>query len=83
MALGLPLEEFRIRLFRGQPMAELTHNVEQEFWQPPAVMPMSSQPQDLNAVPALSDACDRCASEYLVGTRFLSRLRQAPRPSLG
>lgn len=70
MALGLPLGEFRIRLFRGQPMAELTHNVEQEFWQPPAVMPMSSQPLDLNAAPALSDACDRCAAEYLVGARF-------------
>jgi hypothetical protein len=66
----LPLEEFRIRLFRGQPMAELTHNVEQEFWQPPAAMPMSSQPQDLNAAPALSDACDRCTTEYLVGARF-------------
>lgn len=68
MALGLPLEEFRIRLFRGQLMAELTHNVEQEFWQPPAALQMASPPRDL--APALSDACDRCATEYLVGARF-------------
>ena len=51
-------------------MAELTHNVEQEFWQPPAAMQMASQPQDINPVPALSDTCDRCATEYLVGARF-------------
>lgn len=70
MALGLPLEEFRIRLSRGQLMAELTHNVEQEFWQPPAAMQMASQPQDITPAPALSDACDRCTTEYLVGARF-------------
>ena len=70
MALGLPLEEFRIRLSRGQPMAELTHNVEQEFWQPPAAMQMASQFQDITPAPALSDACDRCTTEYLVGARF-------------
>ncbi len=51
-------------------MAELTHNVEQEFWQPPAAMQMASQPQDLTPAPALSDACNRCATEYLVGARF-------------
>jgi hypothetical protein len=51
-------------------MAELTHNVEQEFWQPPAALQMASQPQDQAPAPALSDACDRCATEYLVGARF-------------
>jgi hypothetical protein len=49
-------------------MAELTHNVEQEFWQPPAAMHMASQPQEVT--PALSDACGRCDTEYLVGARF-------------
>jgi len=49
-------------------MAELTHNAEQEFWQPPSAIQMASQPQD--PAPALSDACDRCASEYLLGARF-------------
>ena len=70
MALGLPLERIHHSTFRGQPMAELTHNVEQEFWQPPAAMQMASQPQDFNPALALSDACDRCATEYLVGARF-------------
>jgi hypothetical protein len=51
-------------------MAELTHNVEQEFWQPPAAMQMASQPQQVAPAPALSDACDRCSTEYLVGARF-------------
>ena len=70
MALGLPLERIHHSTFRGQPMAELTHNVEQEFWQPPAAMQMASQPQDITPAPALSDACDRCTTEYLVGARF-------------
>jgi hypothetical protein len=70
LALGLPLQGIHHSIFWGQPMAELTHNVEQEFWQPPAAIAMASQPQDLTPVPALSDACDRCAAEYLVGARF-------------
>ncbi|MGD0757497.1 MAG: hypothetical protein ABR921_01230 [Candidatus Sulfotelmatobacter sp.] len=51
-------------------MAELTHNAEQEFWQPPAAMQMASPPQEVTPAPALSDACNRCDTEYLVGARF-------------
>ncbi|MFZ0955827.1 MAG: hypothetical protein WAN60_05765 [Candidatus Sulfotelmatobacter sp.] len=61
-------------------MAGLTHNVEQEFWQPPAAMHMASQPQEVTSAPALSDACDRCATEYLVGARFCHACG-TPRPS--
>jgi hypothetical protein len=61
-------------------MAELTHNVEQEFWQPPAAMHMASQPHQVTPAPALSEACDRCATEYLVGARFCHACG-TPRPS--
>jgi hypothetical protein len=78
LALRLPLEESRTQLFGVDTMAELTHNVEQEFWQPPAAMHMASQPQDVAS--ALSDACERCATEYLVGARFCHSCG-TPRPS--
>jgi hypothetical protein len=78
LALRLPLEGSRIQLFGVDTMAELTHNVEQEFWQPPAAMHLASQPQEVAS--ALSDACERCATEYLVGARFC-HCCGTPRPS--
>jgi hypothetical protein len=50
-------------------MAEAIHNVHQEFWQPPAPS-QAGQPALVGAVPALSEACQRCATEFLVGARF-------------
>jgi hypothetical protein len=50
-------------------MAEAIHNVHQEFWQPPAPS-QAGQPTLVGAVPALSEACQRCATEFLVGARF-------------
>ena len=51
-------------------MAEVIHNVEQEFWQPPAGGQAVSQPQELAPASALADACQNCATEYLVGARY-------------
>src|SRR5579863_40207 len=50
-------------------MAEVIHDVHQEFWQPPAPS-QAVQPEALAPVPALSNACQRCATEFLVGARF-------------
>ncbi len=51
-------------------MAEVVPNMEQEFWRPPVAMPMASQPQEPTPAPAFGEACQRCATEYLVGARF-------------
>ncbi len=69
MAVGLPFQESQQSTFRGSVMAEAIHNVHQEFWQPPAPS-QTGQPAVLSPVPALSEACQRCATEFLVGARF-------------
>jgi hypothetical protein len=51
-------------------MAEVLDNVHQEFWQPPASMQAEVQPAVQDPVPALADACEHCATEFLVGARF-------------
>jgi len=51
-------------------MAEVLDNVHQEFWQPPALMQAAVQPAAQGPVPALAEACERCATEFLVGARF-------------
>jgi hypothetical protein len=48
-------------------MAEVIHNLEQEFWQPPAVHAVG-QPQE--APPRLVSACQRCHTEFLLGARY-------------
>jgi hypothetical protein len=52
-------------------MAEVLDNVHQEFWQPPAPVQAAVQPATVQGpVPALGEACEHCATEYLVGARF-------------
>lgn len=48
-------------------MAEVIHNVEQEFWQPPAG---GHHAQELIPAPASGTACEHCATEFLLGARF-------------
>jgi hypothetical protein len=65
LAVGLPFQESQQSTFRGSLMAEAIHNAHQEFWQPP-----SPSQVGLPAVPVSSEACQRCATEYLIGARF-------------
>jgi hypothetical protein len=44
-------------------MSEVIHNAPQEFWQPPVV---PSEPVS----EVLAGACERCATEFMVGARF-------------
>jgi hypothetical protein len=44
-------------------MPEVVHDVQHEFWRPPATQP--------DAVPpAMVEACDGCGTEFMVGARF-------------
>ena len=49
-------------------MSEVVHNAEREFWQPPVVPP----PVVLEsaAEPGMVEACDRCETEFIPGSRF-------------
>jgi len=49
-------------------MSEVAHNAEREFWQPPAVAP----PVVLTpaAVSGMVEACDRCETEFIPGSKF-------------
>jgi ribosomal protein L37E len=43
-------------------MSDLVHDVQHEFWRPPANQPATE--------PALADACRRCGTEFMVGAAF-------------
>lgn len=48
-------------------MAEVIQNTQQEFWRPP------SPPAEVvvqESVPSMAEACPRCGSEFLLGSRF-------------
>lgn len=47
-------------------MAEVIHNAEQEFWRPP----VSPAVSEIVVTPASDRACERCATEYMVGAHF-------------
>ncbi len=43
-------------------MPDLIHDVQHEFWRPPASQPATE--------PVLADACRRCGTEFMVGAAF-------------
>jgi hypothetical protein len=49
-------------------MSEVAHNAEREFWQPP-VAP-SPVVMETAVEPAMVEACDRCETEFIPGSRF-------------
>jgi hypothetical protein len=50
-------------------MSEVAHNAEREFWQPPvaSATPVEVEPE---ALPTMVEACDRCETEFIPGSRF-------------
>jgi hypothetical protein len=48
-------------------MSEVVHNPEREFWQPPVVPPVELESA---ADPGMVEACDRCETEFIPGSRF-------------
>lgn len=45
-------------------MSGVAHNLDQEFWQPPA------QAQASQSTPAVVEVCPRCSTDFVVGARF-------------
>ena len=50
-------------------MAEVVQGTQQEFWRPPAHR-LSEEVILADARPAMAEACPRCSTEFLLGSRF-------------
>lgn len=50
-------------------MAELAHGTQPEFWRPPSP-PMAEEVIVRESISTMAEACPRCATEFLLGSRF-------------
>jgi len=50
-------------------MAEAVQTTQQEFWRPP-IHPIAEESQVRVSIPSMAEACPRCSTEYLLGSRF-------------
>src|SRR6266487_1346357 len=50
-------------------MAEVAQGTQQEFWRPPTHR-MADEAAIESSVPTMAEACPRCGTEFLLGSRF-------------
>lgn len=50
-------------------MAEVIHNTQQDFWRPPSPV-IAVEPVVREVIPSMAEACPRCGTEFLLGSRF-------------
>lgn len=50
-------------------MAEVIQDTQQEFWRPPSP-PVAEATVVRESAPSMAEACPRCGSEFLLGSRF-------------
>ncbi len=50
-------------------MADVVHDVQQDFWRSPALEPAAVSPLS-PAVSEMAEACSDCATEFMIGARF-------------
>ena len=69
-------------------MSEVVQETHQEFWRPPSPLVTSGVADEIvvhDAVPTMAEACPRCSSEFLLGSRFChtcgGRRREALSPT--
>ncbi|PYX50799.1 MAG: hypothetical protein DMG79_04890 [Acidobacteria bacterium] len=65
-------------------MSEVVQETHQEFWRPPVPASMGDVVVVQEALPTMAEACQRCGTEFLVGSRFChtcgGRRREAVSP---
>ncbi|HXY08813.1 MAG TPA: hypothetical protein VEI52_13315 [Terriglobales bacterium] len=49
-------------------MAEVVQETQQDFWRPPA--PAEERLPEPESLPTMAEACPRCGTEFLLGSRF-------------
>ncbi len=69
-------------------MSEVVQDTHQEFWRPPSPVVVSDTVDEIvirEGVPAMAEACPRCSTEFLLGSRFChtcgGRRREALSPT--
>jgi hypothetical protein len=50
-------------------MSEIAQQTQREFWQPPSAL-MGNAVVVREAIPTMAEACPRCGTEFLLGSRF-------------
>jgi hypothetical protein len=50
-------------------MSEVVQETQQDFWQPPSPV-VADELVIREAIPTMAEACPRCATEFLLGSRF-------------
>jgi hypothetical protein len=51
-------------------MAEVVHEAQQEFWRPPRALKVPEAVVVCDPVPVMAEACPRCHTEFMIGSRF-------------
>jgi len=52
-------------------MADVIRDAQQEFWRPPVICDIANQEITVSdVVPTMAEACSRCGTEFLLGSRF-------------
>jgi hypothetical protein len=51
-------------------MAEVVHDVQQEFWRPPVALEGTREIVLSEAPPTMAEVCSRCSTEFMIGSRF-------------
>ena len=67
LALGMRMRSRSLPQL-GMSMAELAHGTQPEFWRPPS--PMVEEVTVQEPTPGMMEACPKCGTEFLLGSRF-------------
>jgi len=51
-------------------MSEVAQQTQQEFWRPPSPVVADGMVVREEAIPTMAEACPRCSTEFLLGSRF-------------
>jgi hypothetical protein len=51
-------------------MAEVVHDIQQEYWRPPVALASAAEIVVPIAPPTMAEVCARCSSEFMIGSSF-------------
>lgn len=60
----------RFRKGPNKYMSEVVQETHQEFWRPPSPVVAADEIVFDEAIPTMAEACSRCGTEFLLGSRF-------------
>jgi hypothetical protein len=51
-------------------MSDVAHGTPHDFWRPPSPVTTEGMVEQPNVMPTMAEACPRCGTEFLLGSRF-------------